>query len=251
MSVLFVFYALVLVLAIVAAFGLYKLLAPLGKMLRGSLLVVFGILLILLWPIPIHGGFTFLGGALYDELSRWQATQIRQQNNDKKQQFVEHLKARFKGELGFSVSEKLAENWFRVQVKGNGHGWYESGSHLLWSEWLPLPSSTALPSLQSAKARCAGYPPAGYWSLSSEAENFLLWKKAGHQYLPKAPGASVSYLIDTHTQTEMPVYASGASSRQFSVRCVARSAGAPLAGYAMKNIPLAEWNHFQLLKSLH
>jgi hypothetical protein len=145
-----------------------------------------------------------------------------------------------------------------VLVQGGQPAWYESDSLLLWSDWLLFEPDAALPSLASAKEHCRSYPPEGHWALASEMENYLLWKSGGDQLLPDAPASSVSYLVDEQTGLELPTYnlrgyADNAGQwssehRVFVARCVARGPGAPPAGYARWDIPLEEWNRYQLSK---
>ena len=60
---------------------------------------------------------------------------------------------------------KPSENWQAVLVYDGLSAWYDSVGGMLWSDWLALDESDALPSLEVARARCARHPPAGHWSL--------------------------------------------------------------------------------------
>jgi len=254
-STLLLFYALVLVVIIAVVVFVYRLFARRSRVIATLLAVLLMSGLVLVWPIPIHGGFIFLGELLYRELSRPVAGHI-----DETRARRSIAPGRFAGELSFSVTERLSDRWQRVLVDGGLPVWHETHSHLLWSDWLGIDADVQLPSLSLAAQRCAQYPPAGYWSLVSEAENYLLWKSDARQWLPPAPVSSVAQLIDTRSGLVMAAYhmrnsnsnsgQTRSSLRPFVLRCVARGIGAPVNGYQRENIPLDEWNRFQLLKVL-
>jgi hypothetical protein len=256
-SVILAFYVIALLVVMGAGIGVYWIFARHSRWLGAALGLLLVVVLALLWPIPIHGGFTFLGEVLYRDLHRQHQARQEVAKQQKKQAFVERIETRLSSTLSFSDAEPLAGTWSRVQVDGTQPAWYESDSRLLWSDWLPFKADAALPSLQAAKARCQDQPPLGRWALASEAENYLVWKSGGDKLLPTAPASSVSYWVDEDLGLEMPSYklrhtsnniSQQGGTRPFVVRCVARGPGAPESGYLRKDIPLDEWNRYQLSK---
>jgi hypothetical protein len=228
--------------------------------------------LVLLWPVPIHGGITILGEILYRELGSALRQQQRDQARQQQTAYTQRLADRVAAPLPFTVTQPLAGSWAKVQTAGGVSAWHDSSSGLLWSQWLPLPASAALPTLETARNRCRQQPPAGYWALATETENYHLWKAGGEQQLPAAPASSVAQLLDSKTRLEMPTYAikhtadnnrqnssqnrtqigsqSSARQRHFVIRCTARSPDAPVGGYNRSDIPLQQWNRFQMRRLL-
>lgn len=261
MSVILIFYLIALLIVLGTGIGVYWVFARRSRWLGAGLGLLLVAVLVLLWPIPIHGGFTFLGEVLYRELH--QALEARQEvaRQQEKQEFAQRVETRFSGTLNFGVTEALSGTWSRVLVDGTQPAWFEADSRMLWSDWLPFEADAALPSLPAAKARCQDYLPHGHWALVSEAENYLLWKSGGDKLLPRAPASSMSYLVDDDLGMEMPTYKLRGSAnnagqqpgeyRQFVLRCVARGPGAPAGGYVRHDIPLDEWNRYQLSKALN
>lgn len=253
MSTLLLFYALLLFAIIALVVFVYRLFVRRKRVVASLLALLLMSGVVLAWPIPIHGGFMFLGELLYRELSR-----ATSGSHDESRARGAAARQRFAGELSFSVSERLSERWQRVVVNGDVPAWYETYSHLLWSDWLGVESAGRLPSLGLAMQRCARYPPAGYWSLVNEAENYLLWQSGARQWLPPATVSSVAQRIDLQPGLVMPAYhmrnsssnsgQAGSTPRRFVLRCVARGAGASMNGYRREDIPLDEWNRFQLRK---
>jgi hypothetical protein len=257
-SPVLLFYLIALLVVLGAGVGAFLVFARYSRLLGAGLGLLLMVVLVLLWPIPIHGGLTFLGEVMYRELDR--ALEAHQEivKQQEKRELRQRLETRFSRPLDFSITGPLSGTWARVLVEGGQPAWYESDSRLLWSDWLPFEPDAALPSLKPAKARCRSYPPEGHWALVSEVENYLLWKSGGDELLPDVPASSVSYWMDEHTGLEMPTYNLRGSAdntdqrpgkhRWFVARCVARGPGAPPAGYARRDIPLTEWNRYQLSK---
>ena len=264
MSILLAFYAVAVLVIIGLAVGAYRLLAKRSRILAAGVSALLLSGMVLLWPVPIHGGFTFLGEILYRELGRALEQRAGDAGQRQTEAFTRQIEARFAGPLEFSVTERLSEHWSRVLIGDNGSVWHHGSSDMLWSEWLPLDTQSPLPSLDSARARCRQYPPSGYWALISEAENYLLWKSRAYELLPPAPVSTISELIELRPPMRTPTYDLRTASpdanqrggrrigepRSFVVRCVARGPHAPAGGITRKDIPLAEWNRFQLLKGL-
>ncbi|MEN8131235.1 MAG: hypothetical protein ABFS45_13790 [Pseudomonadota bacterium] len=259
MSIILAFYAIAILAIIGAAYGVFRVFAVRSRVLGAGLAALTLSTLVLLWPIPGHGTFTFLGEMLYRELDRALDRRAREAKQRAKQAFVEQVEARFYGPLNFSVTKRLSDHWYQVLVDGALPAWYETDSRMLWSEWLAFEADASLPSLKAAKARCQGHPPQGHWALISEMENYLLWKAGGHKLLPRAPASTISYLVDENMSMEMPTYSlsrpAANSNRQpteyrdYVVRCVARGPNAPPGGYVRRDVSLEEWNRYQLSKA--
>lgn len=256
MSIMFVFYGIALGIVLAAGLGVYWAYAGRGRLKAMSIGLLAMATLSLFWPLPMHGGFTFTIVEIYDELRHALTRHAQVGKQDDKRVFLERYAERFRGPLSYEVIAPLTDGWFRVMIPGHMPAWYDAGSKLLWSDWLPLDGAGALPKLEAARARCERHPPAGYWALPSEAENYRLWKSGGRRLLPRAPAGSVSFFVDVQSQLEMPSYTlrpgggnQGGTVRTFAVRCIARSTEAPPGGYVRQDdIPLSEWNRYQLSK---
>lgn len=261
---LLAFYGIVLLVIIGLTVSTYRALRRRRRIVATGLSLLLLASLVLLWPVPIHGGITFLGEILYRELG----STLRQHQRDAQRQqtrdFTQRIAARVAGPLSFTVIQPLSGSWSKVQLSGEGgaeiSAWHDSASGLLWSDWLPLQASAALPTLETARERCRRHPTSGYWGLATETENYYLWKADGEQQLPAAPASSIGQLLDPKTRLEMPIYhLKTASNNQrqsrtgqpsFVVRCTARGRAAPQAGYLRKDIPLDQWNRFQMRRML-
>lgn len=211
---------------------------------------------ILIWPIPIHGGFTIVAQVIYDE---WRS-QLRQREHAAaarvKSDFVNRRAQRFEGALNYDIDRPLSNGWSTVLYGEGERAWLDERSHLIWGESVLVESSEAMPSLVSAKQRCEKLLPAGKWALATEAEHALRWQHKGDDVIGKSPYSMVSYIYDESLSAEFPTYAlkqkltNGQSSTRakFAVNCVAITADAPATGYEKRDIPLASWNAYQFSK---
>lgn len=209
--------------------------------------------LLLLWPIPIHGGFTFFGEVVLHEWQSSRRLHAAAAALAKRDAHRDHLTARFRGELPITSSVTIDADWAQVATADGSRGWHDLRSGLVWSDWLALPTGAGLPDLATARRPCADLPPAGYWALANEAEHVVLARHRPPAAVPPAPGSVVSYVAEAASTLELPTYRlnqSGApdSARTYFVHCVARTAGSPARGYVREDIPLAEWNAYQLGK---
>lgn len=215
------------------------------KAFLASILTVF--LLALFYPIPIHGGFTFLFEIMIEELES-QANQIKyEQKRDKKIAFLTGIESRFKGTLDFTILKQEVDSWYSVQVADGINAFYESNSKLLWRPAMVLEHSVNNPSLADAKEFCRTMPPQGYWTLPNEAEIYYFWKSGGQRIDPGRGNSYISFIVDLETQTEIQTMSIG-RRREIAVRCIARSIDAPKRGYTNADISLSEWNTYQLEK---
>lgn len=213
--------------------------------------------LVVIWPIPIHGGFIFLGEVMLDELSRQRQYAEQQQIREADVEFLQKLEQRFAGELPHKASISLTANWDALTLSSNRMAWYDRQSGLVWSESLPLSTTNPLGSVAEASRRCQNYAPQGYWSLPTEAERYQFWRANGSRYLPDKQAPALAVMVDETLRLQMPSasLASGQNnnqsenmSQQLIIRCVARGSGAPQRGYIRSDVPLTEWNRYQLSK---
>lgn len=259
MFIILGFYVVAILIILAVAVAVYRVFARRSRLLALGMSILVLSILILLWPIPIHGGFTILGEALYDEISREIDRYQDQKRQQKKEDFTRTIDDRFAGPIGYEIIQQLSDHWYRVQIKPSLTGaYFDTESKMLWSDWISFETAGELPSLKLAKGYCQQLEPMGYWALISEGENYLLWKAQGQHGMPEAQTSSMSQLVDKDFGIEMPSYVlrknnpdnrrMPAGRRIFSLRCVARTQDAPAAGYVRKDIQLNEWNRYQLSK---
>jgi hypothetical protein len=255
---LLIYYGIALTIILVGGLLCFIWLKHIHFLLRlfASLLIMS--LLVLIWPLPIHGGFMILGESIYKEWRKDRQRVIHRDSTNRQQQYLDSLNQRFRGELPIKHLTELSSSWASVAYDENKQAWLDTASGQIWSDWLALPVTDALPSLEIGKSHCSELIPAGFWSLPTEAEHIIMRRNGGSDILPKTEGASMAYIIDTDFKMEMPTYRLTASSnfpnqkyRQFNVRCIARGPGGPSRGYIKQDISLTEWNHYQLSKLNH
>lgn len=250
-----IFYLVALAIIVGGGILTFTLLRRLGILLASAASLGVITVLVLIWPIPIHGGFMFLGEAIYDEWSRNRDKLTQLDVNKSKQDFLQNQEHRFRGELPFKTLQAVSEGWVHVVYGQNQFAWLDTQSGQIWSDWLLLSPTESLPPLSTAKLRCSEHAPAGYWALPTEAEHVVMKRSGGYNILPQPLTASMSYIVDTALNMELPTYRvkagsniSNTASRRFSVRCIARSPDAPEQGYFKQDISLVEWNRYQLSK---
>jgi hypothetical protein len=185
-------------------------------------------------PVPTHGGLILLGPELAREAvrewrrSRAATAEIRRETR---------LDRRF-------------VDWLPADAVGDA--WRDPATGLVWTG--PIGESTAITpdGLAEARARCAGLTPAGYWAVPRTAEFFWLARTdhASGRWLADAflwpEGISLPTLVAL-SRPDGPVAASQpAVAGTVEVRCVAVTPPAPIRGYRSDDVPLAEWNAFQV-----
>ena len=239
------------------AVTVYLLTRRFGRLAAVLLALLTGALLIGFWPVPIHGGATFLGEELYRE---WRS-QLKKRRYEaverKKEEFVDALTDRFSGTLPVSGGAPVDDGWRRVRV-AEEQAWLDITHHLIWSDWIPVVARSAQPSLHEAKTTCLHRRPEGFWALATEAENALAWQAGGAKVLPRPNVSSMAYTIDADFGLELPTFQmrghrsneavadDEARNTGFVVRCVARAEGAPERGYTRADVPLDLWNRYQM-----
>ncbi len=214
-------------------------------------------LLVVIWPIPIHGGFTFLGATMYDELvDLWQRVEEKSVAR-KDQHFLQELEARFAGAIQYERVAALAGDWSTVTLPSGTVAWLDNHSGLIWSEPQMLTTDNPLGALEAGKALCLEYKPVGYWALPTEAERYQFWRAAGQQHLPHKVAPAMGYIVDGDMRMVLPSVSlppsrsannSKSGMTQLALRCVARGPAAPARGYLRSDIALTEWNRYQLAK---
>ena len=251
------FYGIAIALILGGGVAVFLALRRYGHALAAVAGVVAAAGLVLVWPLPIHGGFMLLGEALYDEWSRERERMDRAREDRTRERYVQRLADRFRGELPIQDRVALRGGWQRVSFAAGRTAWLDTRNGQVWSAWLALGESPSLPALEDAKRRCREHEPRGYWALPTEAEHALMWNAGGADVLPASDAGSVSYVVDETMRMELPTYRLGRSdnarpqaSRRFAVQCVARGPGGPARGYVKRDVPLADWNRYQLSKSM-
>ena len=94
--------------------------------------------LVLVWPIPIHGGFMLLGEAILDEWSRDRAQEEHIRVDQKKQEYLDKLGGRFQGELAIVQSHPHSRGWQKIVDAESHTAWLATASGMVWSQWLEL-----------------------------------------------------------------------------------------------------------------
>ena len=167
---------------------------------------------------------------------------------------------RFVGALDFTFKKKLYGSLQVVEIHGDDPmlAYFESHSHMLFSDWVQTNTTEGLLPLEDAKRKCHEIQPKGYWDLVTEAENYLVMKTQDNFPFLSASTSKVSQLIDTNYGISQPIYVlrnenyntenTETNVRTFVFRCVARSINAPAGGYNNNDISLQEWNNYQLSK---
>lgn len=251
---------IILLVALVVILGggvaVYRKCRRLGRLKAALLGAVTSLLLTVIWPIPIHGGFTFFGEVAYYEFRSWQRELAEQRREQKQETFANTYVTRFKAPLAIEQKKRLSDPWWRATTAA-GEVYYDANAHLLWSPLLAFVSASPLNDLPAAKRLCQDLPPQGVWSLPTEGEQYYFWLAKGAQILPDGGASAMAILVDKGSPFEMPVvnlgkrYAANsanAAAYNLAIRCVARSELAPAHGYLNDDIPSDEMNRYQLSK---
>ena len=202
----------------------------------------------LLFPFPIHGGVTFLGEVLWEELDGWvrQNAVRREERHDK--DFRRTLDKRFAGDLSFVLHRRLQEPWMEAVLEDGSVAWYDTESGLVWSDVETAPWWESSGDIDQGRRFCSAKPPVGYWALPTQGELFWFWEHAGHQVSPWTGQSTPSVLVDEKLKMQLPVWHRG-RGETVAVRCVARSPRAPKVGYLQSDIDLSQWNRYQINKA--
>lgn len=194
----------------------------------------------LVFPLPIHGGFMVLGAVLLHDFKSESKQLGSKREAARDETFLRGYEERF----GAALDPAAAVSRGAV---------FDSRSGLLWAG----PFDPGAEKLEAAKRRCAGLEPAGAWALPCEGEYYSYWKTFGREARKESPGRYLSYIVEESMRLELPTTAitrapgpggQSPASAPARIHCVARTAAAPARGYLNGDIPLSEWNRYQLEK---
>ncbi len=208
-----------------------------------------------LWPIPIHGGVTFLGEIAYREVKHSLREKEHAIQVKKKTDFVEHYDKRTQGHFTYLSEKPLNENWLQITTP-QGSIFFDNLTGHYWSSIQHFRTSSPLTDLPAAKAFCQNLAPQGLWTLPTEVEQYYFWKNHGAAILPDGGASAIAILIDDNTQFEMPSVNLTAQSRQkngiktLPIRCLSPHQNSRPHHALKAAITLDEWNHYQLSKLL-
>ena len=141
--------------------------------------------------------------------------------------------ARFKDALSFSESDAApGQAWTKGTVNGKT-AWRDNKNGMIWGPKLDVAlTSFSNADLEKAKDACAAEEPRGSWAVPTAAE-FDLAKVNGilnadadarHRWL-------AAMELPNMTMPAVRGYVPVAQEKQISVRCIGRSAAAPIDGY--------------------
>ena len=185
-------------------------------------------------PIPIHGGFILLGPEVAREaVAEWRRSRA--------------VTAEVRRET--RLDHRFVD-WLPADAIGDA--WRDPATGLVWTGPIGEPAAITAAGLADARQRCTDLAPAGYWALPRTSEFFWLARtdRALGRWLADAflwpEGISLPTLVPLSrpvapVATGQPTTPVGAA-----VRCVAVTPPAPIRGYRSDDVPLAEWNAFQL-----
>ena len=256
-----IFYGIAIAIILGGGLLVFFLLRRRGHLLAVGLSLVAMSVFVLIWPIPIHGGFMILGEAMFGEWSREWERRNEDRTDYEQQAYIASFAKRFAGELPILHRDTAGYGWQQISYASGRLAWLDTENGQVWSEWLEITQTPSLPPLELAKKRCAQYLPVGYWALPTEAEHALMWKAGGAKVLPAASVGSVSYIVDADFRMELVTYhllssnngasnnGRSSSARRFAVHCVARGPGGPARGFLQHDVALDDWNRYQLSKS--
>ena len=136
-----IFYGLSFLVALAIAAAAYRLTRRYGRSLAIVVALLVASVETLLFPIPIHGGFTFLLEVAIDELKIRRRSFEERRDRAADRAFLADLEARFADALSFEVLERRPSGWTRVIDDTGAEGWLEPESGLVWRG--PLASGSA------------------------------------------------------------------------------------------------------------
>lgn len=220
------------------------------KIKYGIYLLIFILAGLAVTPMPMHGGFSFLLFDLIDEARR----EFENHIDDRKKQDIQHkIISRFSGKLDVEVGDRN-NTWSIVHVNDQV-AFFDHKSGLLWTREIGQINGYNESTLSLAEKLCQNIKPHGYWVLPNDAEAFYIWKNKGQTYFNDGLNIWLVRVVISDDQTavvgmtQLEHLGKKNPPQVFGVRCVALSKTAPREGYLTKNIPLGEWNEYQLSKN--
>lgn len=220
-----------------AAWGVSRLVPRRWPWRRRALAVSAGVAIaVACLPVPIHGGFILLGPEVVRET--W-AEYRRSRAVAAEAQRETRADTRFAG-------------WLPADAIGDG--WRDPATGLVWSPAIWQTPVVGPDALAEGQQRCAARAPAGYWALPRNAEFFWLARtdRAAGVWLADAFLWPEGLSVAARLGLQAAATSTGADAGQrlapdaTDVRCVAVTPPAPVRGYRSGDIPLAEWNAFQV-----
>jgi hypothetical protein len=185
-------------------------------------------------PIPIHGGFILLGPEVAREaVAEWRRSQV--------------ATAEMRRET--RLDRRFAD-WLPADAIGDA--WRDPATGLVWTGPIGEPAAITAAGLADARQRCADLAPAGHWALPRTSEFFWLARtdRASGRWLADAflwpEGISLPTLVPLSRPEGTVAAGQPTASAGAAVRCVAVTPPAPIRGYRSDDVPLAEWNAFQI-----
>ena len=139
-----------------------------------------------------------------------------------------------------------------VAGRGGRRRLADPATGLVWSPPLGPAAEVTPAELKEAQKRCAARPPAGYWALPRVAEFYWLARSdhAEGMWLAEMflwpEGLSLPSLVPLARPAGAVAAGQSSALAVAAVRCVAVTPPAPVRGYRSDDIPLTEWNTFQL-----
>lgn len=241
------FYLPYTALALLLSVKLFRLFRPRGVVaaLLASLLCLGA--LGLLFPLPIHGGFTFPLEMVWHELQREPWQHQARERGEAQLAFERSLEQRFAGAITLAEMRGIDSGWSSALLPGGEAVWRDEVSGLVWRAPQTVTMNAPLLTLDEAQAYCHAQPPQGFWALPTEAELALLWQHGGHHRMPGTGQSSTALLVDTTLQLKLATHYRGRVAGE-ALRCVALSDRAPRRGYLGDELPPGLWNRYQLSK---
>lgn len=238
------FFVFVVLVTGLVTLGAYRLLRRHLRWVGPPLLVLWLAGLVFLFPIPIHGGFMLSGELILDGLDEWWDERADRMQERQKQQREAQLRdeVRFRNPTTFRILDGNAP-WFRVATEFGEVAHLHQPSGLVFTDpfpWQPAGDVT----WEKADAHCRTLPPGDAWALPDQADLYLFWRDHGKRVSPWGQGQFVSVLHDTEFGLSLTVRHAGPGPQL--LRCVTRDPAAPGARLSRADIPLEEWNRFQL-----
>lgn len=123
--------------------------------------------------------------------------------------------------------------------------WRDTASGLVWGDRVATVPDVSPASFSQAQLACRALKPRGYWAVPRTAEFYFL-SKAGRlegtwiAELLVAPGSGP---VAAQVRRDAAAARNGPG---LAVRCVAVTPPAPRRGYLTSDIPLDDWNRYQL-----
>ncbi len=244
MWLLILFFLFVVLVTGSITFIAYRLLRQRFRWTGPPLAMAWILALVFLFPIPIHGGFMLSGELILDGLEEWRETRTERKRELQTQKFEERLRdeTRFRNPATFRILDG-GTPWFRVATGFGEVAHLHRPSGLVFTDPFPWQPDGEV-TWEKADARCRELPPGDAWALPDQADLYLFWRDRGMQVSPWGNGQFVSVLHDTGSGLSLTVLHAGPGPQL--LRCVTRDPAAPGTRFSRADIPLAEWNRFQL-----